>query len=73
MSVLAVLTPPFLVCAAVIAAIVAFVRHEMGRGRARRGVGAEGNPGLPPTSQAAEGDGGAGSEVGPAPSARRDD
>lgn len=30
---LAVLTPPFLVAAVVIIAIVAFLRHEMGRGR----------------------------------------
>ncbi|HEY2505404.1 MAG TPA: hypothetical protein VGI58_02725 [Streptosporangiaceae bacterium] len=30
---LSVLTPPFLVCAAVVVAIVAFLRHEMGRGR----------------------------------------
>ena len=30
---LAVLTPPLLVCAAVIIAIVAFLRHEMSRSR----------------------------------------
>ena len=30
---LAVLTPPLLVCAVVIIAIVAFLRHEMGRSR----------------------------------------
>jgi hypothetical protein len=33
---LAVLTPPFLMAAAVITAIVAFLRHEMGRQRADR-------------------------------------
>jgi len=33
---LAVLTPPFLVAAAVITAIVAFLRHEMGRKRIDR-------------------------------------
>jgi hypothetical protein len=33
MNDLAVLTPPFLVAAAVITAIVAFLRHEMGRKR----------------------------------------
>jgi hypothetical protein len=33
---LAVLTPPFLVGAAVIVAIVAFLRHEMGRARPDR-------------------------------------
>jgi hypothetical protein len=36
MNDLAVLTPPFLVAAAVITAIVAFLRHEMGRKRADR-------------------------------------
>ena len=30
---LSVLTPPLLMCAAVITAIVAFLRHEMGRAR----------------------------------------
>lgn len=34
MNDLAVLTPPFLMAAAVITAIVAFLRHEMGRKRA---------------------------------------
>ena len=33
---LSVLTPPFLVAAVVIIAIVAFLRHEMGRGRVDR-------------------------------------
>ena len=36
MNDLAVLTPPFLVAAAVITAIVAFLRHEMGRKRTDR-------------------------------------
>jgi hypothetical protein len=36
MNDLSVLTPPFLVAAVVIIAIVAFLRHEMGRGRADR-------------------------------------
>jgi hypothetical protein len=36
MNDLAVMTPPFLVGAAVIFAIVAFLRHEMGRKRADR-------------------------------------
>jgi hypothetical protein len=36
MNDLAVLTPPFLVAAAVITAIVGFLRHEMGRKRADR-------------------------------------
>jgi hypothetical protein len=33
---LSVLAPPFLMAAVVIAAIVAFLRHEMGRGRVDR-------------------------------------
>jgi hypothetical protein len=33
MNDLTVLIPPFLMCAAVITAIVAFLRHEMGRAR----------------------------------------
>jgi len=33
---LSVLTPPFLMAAVVIIAIVAFLRHEMGRGRVDR-------------------------------------
>jgi hypothetical protein len=36
MTDLSALTPPFLVAAVVIIAIVAFLRHEMGRGRADR-------------------------------------
>ncbi len=41
MNDLTALTPPFLVCAIVIVAIVAFVRHEMGRGRADRDEAAD--------------------------------
>jgi hypothetical protein len=33
---LEVLTPPLLVCAAFLIAVAAFLRHEMGRSRARR-------------------------------------
>jgi len=33
---LAVLTPPLLICAAFLVAVVAFVRHEMGASRRRR-------------------------------------
>jgi hypothetical protein len=33
---LTVLTPPLLVCAAFLIAVVAFVRHEMGASRGRR-------------------------------------
>jgi hypothetical protein len=36
MNDLAALTPPFLVAAVVIIAIIAFLRHEMGRKRAER-------------------------------------
>lgn len=44
MQVLSVLTPPLLVCVVVVIAIVAFLRHEMGRsrtGRSARGDQAE--------------------------------
>jgi hypothetical protein len=51
MSVLAALTPPFLVCAVVVAAIVAFLRHEIGRGRDDRGVGPKENSGLAATTR----------------------
>jgi hypothetical protein len=40
---LAVLTPPFLVCAVVVVAIVAFLRHEMGRARPDRRVDGDDN------------------------------
>lgn len=69
MSVLAALAPPFLVAAVVVVAIVAFLRHEMGRARADRGAGTEGN-----SDQAAaardERDDGAGSGADPASSAK---
>jgi hypothetical protein len=71
MSVLATLTPPFLVCAAVIAAIVAFLRHEMGRGRDDRGGDSEGNSGPAPTASGRH-DSGAGSDADAATSARND-
>jgi hypothetical protein len=57
MSALAALTPPFLVCAVVIAAIVAFLRHEMGRGREGRSGGPEDNSGLTATARDEPGDG----------------
>ena len=41
MNDLTALTPPLLMCAVVIVAIVAFVRHEMGRSRADRGEAAD--------------------------------
>jgi len=46
---LSALTPPLLVCAVVIIAIVAFLRHEMARSRAGRSVsGDEGElPAMP--------------------------
>lgn len=42
---LSVLTPPLLVCAAVIVGIVAFLRHEMKRGGRRRSDADGDNPG----------------------------
>jgi hypothetical protein len=42
MKYLSVLTPPFLMCAVVVIAVVAFLRHEMGRGRAHRAGQADG-------------------------------
>jgi hypothetical protein len=71
MSVLAALTPPFLVCAVVIGAIGAFLRHEMRRGREDRGVGAEDNSGLAATARD-QADDGAGSDADAATSAHRD-
>jgi hypothetical protein len=41
MQALAALTPPLLVCAVVVIAIVAFLRHEMGRSRTGRSVRAD--------------------------------
>jgi hypothetical protein len=41
---LTALTPPLLMCAVVIGAIVAFVRHEMGRSRTDRGATADDFP-----------------------------
>lgn len=41
MQALAALTPPLLVCAGVVIAIVAFLRHEMGRSRAGRSAPGE--------------------------------
>lgn len=69
MQVLSVLTPPLLVCGVVIAAIVAFLRHEMGRARTGRaapddeisapGPAADGEDGAPDRhSEAAQAPGG---------------
>jgi len=69
MSVLAALTPPFLVCAVVIVAIVAFLRHEMGRGRRRPGAGPRDNSDDVPTA-ADEHD--YGSDIGARASGSRD-
>jgi hypothetical protein len=71
MSVLAALTPPFLVCAVVIAAIVVFLRHEMGRGRTRRGFSPEDDSDAAPQPVTEQHDG-AGSDAGPTASACRD-
>jgi hypothetical protein len=43
---LSVLTPPLLMCAAVITAIVAFLRHEMNRSRADKSAPGENMPDL---------------------------
>jgi len=71
MSVLAALTPPFLVCAVVIGAIVAFLRHEMGRSRQGRDVAAKGESGEALMS-ADQLDYGAAGDEDAATSARRD-
>jgi hypothetical protein len=71
MSVLAALTPPFLVAAVVIAAIVAFLRHEMRRSRPDRGVRADDNSRAAPAS-ADERDDGAGNGADAASPTRRD-
>jgi hypothetical protein len=49
MSDLSVLIPPFLMCAAVIVAIVAFLRHEIGRARRDRGGVGDENSAPAPT------------------------
>jgi hypothetical protein len=71
MNDLAVLTPPFLVCAVVVVAIVAFLRHEMGRARPNRRVGGDDNSALAPTT-ADELDDAAGSDSDAAASGSRD-
>jgi hypothetical protein len=71
MSVLAALTPPFLVCAVVIGAIVAFLRHEMGRGRQDRDVASKGESADAPTATD-EIDYGVGSDTETATSRGRD-
>jgi hypothetical protein len=45
---LSVLTPPLLMCAAVIIAIIAFLRHEMGRSRAGKSARGEDTSGPAP-------------------------
>jgi hypothetical protein len=55
MQALSALTPPLLVCAVVIIAIVAFLRHEMGQTRTdRSATGDEGE--LPPVPGTADAD-----------------
>jgi hypothetical protein len=71
MNDLAVLTPPFLVCAVVVLAIVAFLRREMGRPRPDRRVGGEDNSAPAPTA-ADELDDAAGSDTDAAASDSRD-
>lgn len=71
MNDLAVLTPPFLVCAVVVVAIVAFLRHEMGRARPNRRVGGD-DDSAPATTTADELDEAAGSDSGAAASDSRD-
>jgi hypothetical protein len=71
MSALAALTPPFLVCAVVIAAIVAFLRHEMGRGRQDSDIDRQDDSG-PAAAPRDERDDGAGSGADAATPARRD-
>jgi hypothetical protein len=62
MSVLAALTPPFLMGAVVIAAIVAFLRYEMGRKRQDGATGSADDYGQAATSAAQDSDG-AGSDA----------
>jgi hypothetical protein len=68
---LTVLTPPFLMCAVVIIAIVAFVRHEMGRGRPDRGDAIDDSSAVP-GDQADEFDSNAGSGAETSAPATRD-
>lgn len=55
MKYVSVLTPPFLMGAVVIFAIVAFLRHEIGRARGRR-TDTTDNISAPPTEAAEEDD-----------------
>jgi hypothetical protein len=71
MSALGALTPPFLVCAAVVVAIVAFLRHEMGRGRQDRGTGT-GDISGPESTSPDEHDDDAGRDADTGASVRRD-
>lgn len=71
MTDLSVLIPPFLMCAAVIVAIVAFLRHEMGRARPDRQETGDENSG-PMPSHGDELDDGAGGDAGTSASARAD-
>jgi hypothetical protein len=59
---LAALTPPFLMCAAVVVAIVAFLRHEMGRARPDRNDADDDNS-APATASPGELDDDAGSDA----------
>jgi hypothetical protein len=68
---LTALTPPFLMAAVVIIGIVAFVRHEMGRGRADRGGPADNFPAAA-RKPADEFDGNAGSGADASAPASRD-
>ncbi len=57
---LSALAPPFLMCAVVVVAIAAFVRHEMGRGRTDRSAATD-ESSAAMHEQAGEFDGNAGS------------
>jgi hypothetical protein len=71
MSLLSVLIPPFLMCAVVIVAIVAFLRHEMGRARTQRPRADDDNSAPVPTPPDKHVDH-AGSDADTSASARRD-
>jgi hypothetical protein len=71
MNDLAVLIPPFLMCAVVIVAIVAFLRHEMGRKRLDRREDGDDNSAPVPTP-ADKLDDDAGSDADASASASRD-